>query len=480
MRLRDRKFRHLAQPLRPHERRVHGRGQGRQRLVGADVGVGPGAPDVLLAAAQGEDVGELAVLVYGLPRDAPGELADVFLLRRHVAGVRSAEHQRHPERLGLAYRHVGTEVSRRFEEGERDRVADSDRESAHIVRRLGGGPYIFYDAEEVRALHEDAGDIVGNIREVRSSIFERQLYDLNTVGLHDFAVAGVQAGGDGDFRISFRQPRRHQGGFHHGVRAVVDGGVGDLQSRQLGDHGLELEDGLEGALADLRLVRRVAGQVLAAGEDRADGGGHYPVVGPRPEVDRQAVNVLFSEGIYFPQRLVFGEGLWKVELSFVLRTYVGEEVIQGLDPDGLQHLLYVGLGVRCESRHAAIPPVSGARLPFPPRQRRSDEADRTLQDALRPAVLLPERFGLPRQPFHLRRPSRGSSTPWTTLSRGHRRASSDYSIRGVAPVVAASCVSPLYVYASRPTLTESFSAKWSLMYFSPSSQNRVTMVASSG
>ena len=38
----------------------------------------------------------------------------------------------------------------------------------------------------------------------------------------------------------------------------------------------------------------------------------------------------------------------------------------------------------------------------------------------------------------------------------------------------------LYVYASRPTLTESFFAKWSLMYFSPSSQNRVTMVGSSG
>src|SRR5215204_4959718 len=95
-----------------------------------------------------------------------------------------------------------------------------------------------------------------------------------------------------------------------------------------------------------------------------------------------------------------------------------------------------------------------------PRRRRSGEADRTLQDALRLAVLLPERFGLPRQPFHLRRPSRGLPHPRTTLSRGPHRASSDYSIRGVAPGVSAL----LYVYASRPTLTESRSAKWSLMY----------------
>src|SRR5215217_1243819 len=442
MRLRDREFRHLAQPVRTHKRRVHRRGQGRQRLVGADVGVGPGAPDVLLAAAQGEDVGELAVLVYGLPRDAPGELADVFLLRRHVAGVRAAEHKRHPERLGLPNRHVGPQVTRRFEDGERDRVAHSDRERLHAVRRLRRRLYVFQDAGKVRALHEDPGDIVGNFREVRSPIFERQLHHFHAVGLHNFAVAGVQAGGDGDFRVTFRQPRRHQGGFHHGVRTVVDGGVGDLQSRQFGDHGLELEDGLEGALADLRLIRRVAGQVLAAGEDRAYGGGYYPVVGPRPEKDRQAVNVLFSEGIYFPERLVFGEDPWKIELSLELWTDVGEEVIQGFDPDSAQHLLYVGLGVRCESRHAAIPPVSGERLffrPVPnlrvlPRRRRHvpDSPGRP------PAtVLLPERFSPPLHGlFTFGGRHEVSPTPQTTLSRGPHRASSDYSIMAGAPVMA--------------------------------------------
>src|SRR5215210_6127065 len=109
---------HFPQPIWSHQGGVDGRGQGRERLVGTDVGVRPGAPDVLLAAPEGEHVGELAVLVYGLSRDASRKLADVLFLRRHVAGIGAAEHKRHPERLGLTDSHVGTEVSRGFEYGE--------------------------------------------------------------------------------------------------------------------------------------------------------------------------------------------------------------------------------------------------------------------------------------------------------------------------------------------------------------------------
>src|SRR5829696_8858396 len=149
---RDGELGHLAQSLWPHQGRVDGRGQGRERLVGADVGVRPRAPDVLLAAPQGEDVGELAVFVYRLPRDTSRELANVLLFRRHVPGVWTAEHQRHPEWLGLPDGHVGTEVSGRFEQGERDRVAHRNTERVHVVRRLRGGTYVLDDAEEVRTL----------------------------------------------------------------------------------------------------------------------------------------------------------------------------------------------------------------------------------------------------------------------------------------------------------------------------------------
>src|SRR5215213_7600228 len=118
MRLGDGEFGHPAQPLRAHQGRVDGRGQGRECLVGTDVGVRPRASDVLLAAPQGEYIGELAVFVYRLSCDTSWELADEFLLGRHVPGIGTAEDERHPERLGLADGHVGPEVPWGFEYGE--------------------------------------------------------------------------------------------------------------------------------------------------------------------------------------------------------------------------------------------------------------------------------------------------------------------------------------------------------------------------
>src|SRR4028119_2236206 len=46
-------------------------------------------------------------------------------------------------------RHVGPEVARGFEYGERDRVAHRDAQRADAVRRLGRRPYVLHDPEEV-------------------------------------------------------------------------------------------------------------------------------------------------------------------------------------------------------------------------------------------------------------------------------------------------------------------------------------------
>src|SRR5215216_3191192 len=366
MGLRDGEFGHFAQSLWSHQGRVDGRGQGRERLVGTDVGVRPRTPDVLLAAPQGEDVGQLSVFVYGLSRDTSRKLADEILPGRHVACVRATEHERHPERLGLANGHVCPEVPWGFEYGEGNRLTHRNAERVHIVRRLRGGPYVLDDPEVVWTLHEDPRDVIGEIGELRGAVFEREIHNFDAVGPYDLAVAGVEASGGCDFGITLRQPCRHEGCFHDGVRAVVDGGVGDPESCQLGDHGLELEDRLQGALADLRLVRSVRGQELAARDDGTNGGGYDPIVGPGTEEDREPPDVLLRQGIYLSQRLVLREGRWKIEISFVPRVDVGEEVVYGLDPDGAQHLLYIDLCVRCESRHVPIPPVSGERCSFRP------------------------------------------------------------------------------------------------------------------
>src|SRR5215204_499124 len=117
-------------------------------------------------------------------------------------------------------------------------------------------------------------------------------------------------------------------------------------------------------LADLRLVRGVRGEELATLGDGAYGGGHDTIVRSRPDEDRQAGDVLSCRLVYVGERLVLGERRLEIQLPLELRRDVGEEVVQRVDPDGLQHLLYVGLGMRCESRHAVLPLLSGGRFWF--------------------------------------------------------------------------------------------------------------------
>jgi hypothetical protein len=178
-------------------------------------------------------------------------------VRRHVPGVRPAEEQRHPERLGLSHRHVRPKVAGTFQHSQRDRIAHRHAQRPHAVGRLGGGPNVLDYPVVIRALDKDAGDVLWYLREVRCSVIEWQLDDLDLVGLYHLTVAGVEAGGDRHFGFAFGLAGGHQGGLGDGGGTVVDGGVGDAQSGKLGDHRLELEDRLEGALADLRLVRGV-------------------------------------------------------------------------------------------------------------------------------------------------------------------------------------------------------------------------------
>ena len=181
--------------------------------------------------------------------------------------------------------------------------------------------------EKVRALDEDTGDVVRHLREIGGPPLKRELDHLDPVGLCDLAVARVQAGGDGDLGIPLRQAGGHQGGLGDGVGSVVDRGVRDLETRELGDHGLELEDDLQVALADLRLVRSVRGQELATGDYRSYGGGHYPVVRPRADEDREPGDVLFSRLLHVGEGLVLGERRRQVQLPLELRRDVGEEVV---------------------------------------------------------------------------------------------------------------------------------------------------------
>ncbi len=65
-------------------------------------------------------------------------------------------------------------------------------------------------------------------------------------------------------RTSAGDAASHHHGFGGGGRSVIHRGVGEVHAGEFGDHGLELEDGLQSTLRKLRLVGRVGSKKFSA------------------------------------------------------------------------------------------------------------------------------------------------------------------------------------------------------------------------
>ncbi len=132
----------------------------------------------------------------------------------------------------------------------------------------------------------------------------------------------------------------HGDGFGSAGRTVVHGGVGDLHACELADHGLELEDGLQGSLGNLRLVRRVRGEELTALDERIDN--HRPVVAvgagaEKAGVAGSAVGRSVAE-VFDDFRLGHLAGYFQVAGQPIFLRNGGKEIVDGTRTDLLQHL----------------------------------------------------------------------------------------------------------------------------------------------
>src|SRR5207244_8680618 len=140
--------------------------------------------------------------------------------------------------------------------------------------------------------------------------------------------------------------------------AVVARRVRNVHPGQFADRGLVLEDGLEDALAHLRLVRRVRGQELAALQDGVDDGRHVVVVDPRAEERQLARRVDIAAGEVLEVRDELRLRKRRVERQLAAKAdafgNVAEELLDRRDADRLEHRLAVGIGEREERvRHCS-------------------------------------------------------------------------------------------------------------------------------
>ena len=266
-----------GQPVRTVIGGVHGRGHGQQDLRRADVAGRLLAADVLLTSLQREPVGRLAVDVHRHPDQPAGQLALQRVADRDVARVRPAEPQRHAEPLGGAHRDVRARLTGWPEQGQREQVGGHRGQRAPGVCRLyqrrgiaqdsGGAGERQQDAEQVRL----PGDRLGR---------HRLDDEMNAEGLG----AGAQHGQGLRQAVGIRQEHMTPLSGPSGQRHRLGRGSGLIQQRragprqcgQVGDHGLEVQQRLEAALGDLRLVRGIGGvpgrvlQHVAADDRRGD------------------------------------------------------------------------------------------------------------------------------------------------------------------------------------------------------------------
>ena len=373
--------------------RIHAGHNGEQDLRGADVRGGLLAADVLLAGLQGEPVGRLAL---GIDRDADQAARHrtlVGIAAGHEGCMRAAETERHAEALAVADDDVRTPGTGRADQGQREQVGGDRDQRAARVDGIGQFGVVVDLAEGVGVLQEDAEAVDAG----RLGIVADMQFDAEAVGArtHDFEGLRVHRAGDEEHvRLRFRRALGQGHRLGRGGRLIEQRGVGDLHAGQVGDHGLEVDQGLHAALRDFRLVRRVGrvpGRVL---EDVAqdDVRRMRAVVALADEAAEDAVAI--GDAADAGQRLDFGDGVRQVQrerrLDLARHDGIGHRVerVVADDAEHVRDLGVVGADVAFDEGGMVFEVAQGRRGRMG--HGGCVRSSRAKPHAGRPSVLLPE------------------------------------------------------------------------------------------
>ena len=330
---------------------IHRGHHGKEHLGRADVGGRLLTADVLLAGLQGQAVGRRAVSVDGDAHEASRERPLEPGAHAHVAGVGAAKAHRNTEALGRAHRDIGAPLPRRRGQGQCQQVCGGRDQGAGVVRSRGEGAPVAQLAVASGVLHEDAKDVAVScgraqlLRAPHSRDVSHHDVDAerDRPGVHDGPGLREDMLVDEEDRVG----RCLAGAAHerHGLRrrgALVEQGRARRGQRgEVADHRLEVEERLEAALGDLRLVGRVGGVPRRVLEHVAlDDRGREGVVVAEPDHRGRHV-VEAGDGAQLLDHGRLGRG--RVDVQGLLGAddagdcHVGEGV-QALLPDGLEHV----------------------------------------------------------------------------------------------------------------------------------------------
>jgi hypothetical protein len=235
--------------------RVHAGHHGQQHLRGADVRGGLLAADVLFARLQRQAHRRVALGVLGHADQAAGHVALEGVLAGHEAGVRAAETERHAEALGRTDGDVRAPFARRGQQRQRQQVGGHGHHRALRVGGLGQLAVVGHRAGAVRVLQQHAEALRQAVGLVADGDLDVQALGA---GAHDLDGLRMHVARDEEHRaLRLGAAARQRHGFGGGGAFIEQRGVGDVQPGQVGNHGLVVQQGLQAALRDLGLVRRI-------------------------------------------------------------------------------------------------------------------------------------------------------------------------------------------------------------------------------
>ena len=293
----------------------------------------------------------------------------------HIAQVGAAIAQGQAQGLAFPHSHVGAAVSGRLHDGQGDGVAAHDVHGARLVDQLAQGLGVFQLAVEVGLLEIERGHIGG---EHLPEGFRVRLAVFGGNQTH-FIAGAVAVGGNGVDHIGMGRGGHqgdpalpipaHGGSFGGGSGPVIHRGVGHVHAGQLADHGLILKNGLEEALAHLRLIGRVSGEEFLLGGDVLDDAGDVVIISASTPQNGGKYLVFRRHGLKGPAHFQF--------------AHTGGDVQRAVQVHGLRNILV---------QLPEIPEANGLQHFLPVRQVCSfpwiKPQRRRLRSRWRPAALL--------------------------------------------------------------------------------------------
>ena len=151
-----------------------------------------------------------------------------------------------------------------------------------------------------------------------------------------------------------RHALRHQHGFSRGRRSVIHRGVRHFLSRELAHQRLKLEDRLQRALRDFRLIGRIRGEKLSSLNNRVRNNRAQMIVNARAKKTRIPDRIL--RGSLFKILNDLGFRVWPGNLQRFAQPEAlgnaGKQFVDGFCANGAEHFLPLGGALR-EGAHQA-------------------------------------------------------------------------------------------------------------------------------